>query len=64
MLPTLTHIAQAKLMNILTRPHWTQATSPRNWQYITNDIHEGQHKPNFPSNSWLNTILIMTATQG
>jgi len=33
---------------------WTQATPPRNWQHITNDIHKGQHKPNFPSSSWLN----------
>ena len=33
---------------------WTQATPPKNWQRITNDIHKGQHKPNFPSNSWLN----------
>jgi len=33
---------------------WTQATPPRNWQHITNYIHKGQHKPNFPSNSWLN----------
>ena len=35
---------------------WTQATSPMNWQHITNDIHIGQHKPNFPSNSWLNSL--------
>jgi len=32
---------------------------PRNWQHITNDIHKGQHKPNFPLNSWLNTVLLL-----
>ena len=43
---------------------WTQAMPPMNWQHITNDIHMGQHKPNFPSNSWPNTVLLMTSTQG
>jgi len=41
---------------------WTQAMPPRNWQHITNDIHEGQHTPIFPSNNWLSTVFLMTYT--